>query len=79
MDIATAPAPIDNSAGQSAPLQLMGSLARPLSLSLEALRQYPAVTGPAFDLRLSRASRLVCSHADAFPRQACAMQAAVDE
>ncbi|WP_051481956.1 molybdopterin-dependent oxidoreductase [Paraburkholderia nodosa] len=59
MEIATAPAPIDHTAGQRAPLQLTGSLVRPLSLSLEALRQYPAVTGPAFDLRCYTTQRFI--------------------
>ncbi|MEM5405524.1 molybdopterin-binding protein [Paraburkholderia unamae] len=59
MEIATAPVPIDHTAGQSAPLQLTGSLVRPLSLLLEALRQYPAVTGPAFDLRCYTTQRFI--------------------
>lgn len=59
MDIATAPAPIDNAAGQCAPLHLTGSLVHPMSLSLEALRQYPAVTCPAFDLRCYTTQRFI--------------------
>ncbi|CAD6561464.1 hypothetical protein LMG27952_07470 [Paraburkholderia hiiakae] len=59
MDIATAPAPIDHAAGQCAPLQLTGSLVHPMSLSLEALRQYPAVTCPAFDLRCYTTQRFI--------------------
>ncbi|QGZ58738.1 molybdopterin-dependent oxidoreductase [Paraburkholderia acidiphila] len=59
MDIATAPASIDNAAEQSAPLRLTGSLVHPMSLSLEALRQYPAVTCPAFDLRCYTTQRFI--------------------
>ena len=59
MDIATAPTPIDNAAGQCAPLELTGRLVHPMSLSLEALRQYPAVTCPAFDLRCYTTQRFI--------------------
>ncbi|WP_321913368.1 MULTISPECIES: molybdopterin-dependent oxidoreductase [unclassified Paraburkholderia] len=59
MDIATAPAPIDNAVEPGAPLQLTGSLVHPMSLSLEALRQYPAVTCPAFDLRCYTTQRFI--------------------
>ncbi|WP_321963274.1 molybdopterin-dependent oxidoreductase [Paraburkholderia sp. J7] len=59
MDIATAPASIDNAVEPGAPLQLTGSLVHPMSLSLEALRQYPAVTCPAFDLRCYTTQRFI--------------------
>ncbi|PVX79986.1 molybdopterin-dependent oxidoreductase [Paraburkholderia unamae] len=64
MDIATAPAPsaspvVDNAAMQPGWLHLSGSLMRPMSLSLDALRQYPAAVCKAFDLRCYTTGRFI--------------------
>ncbi|WP_322033762.1 molybdopterin-dependent oxidoreductase [Paraburkholderia sp. J76] len=59
MESASALDPIDNTAAQCAPLVLTGSLVRPMALSIEALRQYPAITCPAFDLRCYTTQRFI--------------------
>jgi hypothetical protein len=64
MDVATAQAPcaspvLDDAALQPGTLQLSGSLMQPMALSLDALRQFPAASGPAFDLRCYTTQRFI--------------------
>lgn len=58
MNIAFAPASLE-AAGQTDTLHLTGSFVRPMSISLDALRRYPAVTCAPFDLRCYTTGRFI--------------------